>query len=174
MFEIRAAAREEYPLALQFYDDLTDVMEGAPYPPGWKKRVYPSEDFLKSSIACGELYLGWLDGSPAAAMVVNRAAAEGYEKAPWRVEALPGQVAVLHALGVLPCHQGRGLARRMVEYAANFCRARGDRALRLDVLASNLPAVRLYPGLGFWRVGTARLFYEDTGLTDFYLYEKAL
>lgn len=37
MFEIRAAAREEYPLALQFYDDLTDAMEGAPYPPGVEK-----------------------------------------------------------------------------------------------------------------------------------------
>ena len=38
----------------------------------------------------------------------------------------------------------------------------------------NLPAVRLYESEGFRFVSRVELFYEDTGLTDFLLYEYAL
>jgi len=43
--------------------------------------------------------------------------------------------------------------------------------LRLDVLSGNLPAEKLYLGLGFYRVSGARMFYPDTGWTEFDLYE---
>lgn len=37
-----------------FYDSLTDAMADAPYPPGWRKGVYPTQAFLDASIArCG-------------------------------------------------------------------------------------------------------------------------
>ena len=42
------------------------------------------------------------------------------------------------------------------------------------MLNGNLPAVRLYESEGFRFVSRVELFYEDTGLTDFLLYEYAL
>lgn len=34
-----------------FYDDLTDAMADAPYPPGWRKGVYPTRAFARRGIA---------------------------------------------------------------------------------------------------------------------------
>lgn len=53
-------------------------------------------------------------------------------------------------------------------------RAQGCRALRLDVLGGNVPAERLYTGQGFARRGTVRMFYDDTGWTDYGFYEYLL
>lgn len=55
--------------ACAFYDDLTDAMADAPYPPGWRKGVYPTQAFLDASIAHGELFLAELDGALVGCMV---------------------------------------------------------------------------------------------------------
>ncbi len=112
-----------------FYDDLTGAMADAPYPPGWRKGVYPTQAFLDASIVHGELFLAELDGV---------------------------------------------LAGCVVQYAIGTARAQGCRALRLDVLGGNVPAERLYTGQGFARRGTVRMFYPDTGWTDYGLYEYLL
>ena len=62
----------------------------------------------------------------------------------------------------------------MVRFALDLARDMGRRAVRLDVLRGNLRARRLYTGMGFVRVAAVPMFYEDTGLTDFELYEYAL
>lgn len=62
----------------------------------------------------------------------------------------------------------------MVQYAIGTARSQGCRALRLDVLGGNVPAERLYTGQGFARRGTVRMFYDDTGWTDYGLYEYLL
>ena len=66
------------------------------------------------------------------------------------------------------------LAGCMVQYAIGTARSQGCRALRLDVLGGNVPAERLYTGQGFARRGTVRMFYADTGWTDYGLYEYLL
>lgn len=104
-------------------------MADAPYPPGWRKGVYPMQAFLDASIAHGELFLAELDGV---------------------------------------------LAGCMVQYAIGTARSQGCRALRLDVLGGNVPAERLYTGQGFTCRGTVRMFYADTGWTDYGLYEYLL
>lgn len=51
---------------------------------------------------------------------------------------------------------------------------RSTAALRLDVLGGNVPAERLCAGQWFERRGTVRMFYADTGCTDYGLYEYLL
>ena len=43
-----------------------------------------------------------------------------------------------------------------------------------DVRGGNVRAARLYTGQGFARRGTVRMFYADTGWTDYGLYEYLL
>ena len=43
--------------------------------------------------------------------------------------------------------------------------------MRLDILKCNLPAEKLYPACGFQCVDTVTMYYEDTGWTDFEMYE---
>ena len=174
MLDIRAARPDEFAAVQNFYHKLIDMMEGAEFHPRWEKYVYPSDGFLRSSLEHGELYVGMLGCEIAAAMVINGEGAEGYAGAPWRVSAADGEFYVIHALGVLPSHHGRGFARELVRAAIGEARAKGMKALRLDVLNGNVPAVRLYESEGFRLVSRVKLFYEDTGLTDFLLYEYAL
>lgn len=174
MLDIRAARAGEFAAVRGFYHKLIDMMEGSEFHPRWEKCVYPSDAFLRSSIGRGELYIGLLGCEIAAAMVINGEGAEGYAGAPWSVRAADGEFSVIHALGVLPPHHGRGFARELVRAAIDKTRAKGMKALRLDVLNGNLPAVKLYESEGFRFVSRVKLFYEDTGLTDFLLYEYAL
>lgn len=174
MLAIRAARADEFEAVRCFYHRLIDMMEGSKFHPRWEKFVYPADDFLRGSIERGELYVGMLGEEIAAAMAINGEGAEGYGGAPWSVSAADGEFSVIHALGVLPSHHGRGFARELVAAAKGVARCLGHKALRLDVLNGNLPAVRLYESEGFRFVSRVELFYEDTGLTDFLLYEYAL
>ena len=171
---VRPAAPEEFEKVMEFYDRLTDEMENAEFHPGWEKGVYPDPEFIRESIDRGELYVLETGGVLAGAMVMNHQGADGYDRAGWKVEAADGETAVLHALGVLPAFQGHGLEKNLVAAALKEAQKMGQKAVRLDVLEGNLPAKRLYESMGFQYIERMELFYEDTGLTGFWLYEKAV
>lgn len=52
-------------------------------------------------------------------------------------------------MAVAADERGRGLGRRVMRDAIADARARGDRALLLEVIEQNTPAVKLYKSLGF-------------------------
>lgn len=157
-----------------FYSAVIDGLEGTPYHPGWEKGVYPTRDQLRRALEAGELYTATQEGQIVAAMVFNRAWTEGYEEGEWNVPAQAGEFGVIHMLGVLPSCQGRGLAKAMVRYAEQTARAQKLRSIRLDVMDGNLPAMRLYPALGFRPAGTVELFYPDVGRMRFWLFDLVL
>lgn len=157
-----------------FYWELIDKMQGSQFLPGWEKGVYPADEFLRDELAAGDYYALRVDGKLAAAMALNHSANDGYIGTNWAVEAGEGEFSVIHALGVMPDYHGQGLAKNLVVEAERLARESGEKALRLDVLDGNLPALRLYEGLGFEFRRKVRMFYEDTGWTDFLLYELVL
>lgn len=56
----------------------------------------------------------------------------------------------------------------------SIARKNGKKALRLDALASNSPAHRLYKNKGFVYRGTQNLYATNTGHTDFLFFELVL
>ena len=110
----------------------------------------------------------------AASMVVNHKCNEEYRDVAWP-EPLPmGEYVVIHMLGVHSDFAGMGFGRQMVQYAIRLARETGNKAVRLDMLKGNLPAQHLYEGLGFHYVDSLKLYYENTGRTDFDFYEYRL
>ena len=172
--EIRRAGKEEFEAVRAFYYAVIDAMQTAPYRPGWQKDIYPEPEFLRVSVERGELFLGEESGETVAAMVLNHDCNEGYAKVAWPTKAAPGEVLLIHALCVYAPCAGRGLAKELVRYAIDEARRLGMKAMRLDVLKGNVPAERLYPACGFRYVDTVVMFYEDTGWTDYEMYELAL
>ena len=177
---ITKALSEEYPEVRLFYHSVIDAFQDAPYRPMWEKDIYPSPEELQSAIAEGTLFIGRIDSnSPggqriAGAMVVNQKYNESYHNAVWPTDLKKDEFMVIHMLGVHTDFAGRGFAGKLVEYAIACARDAGMKAIRLDVLKGNLPANRLYEALGFQYVDTVSMFYEDTGWTDFELYELTL
>lgn len=171
---IRMALESEYEDVRQFYYSLIDALQSAQYSPGWEKGVYPADDYLRDSIMRGELYVGVSEEGIAAAMIVNHQCNESYVKAKWPTKAAPDEITVIHALGVHPDFVGRGLAKELVRYVIGMAERSRQRVVRLDVLKDNIPAERLYEGMDFEYVDTVCMFYEDTGWTDYKLYEYKL
>lgn len=174
MLQIRTAHPVDYADVRDFYYALTDAMEHAEFKPGWEKDVYPTQDFLHSSIENAELYIGELDGRMVSCMVVNHAYNDGYRQVQWSVEAADAELLVIHALGVHPDFSGQGIAKQMVRHVMDAARGSGIKTIRLDVLGGNLPAEKAYRRLGFQHVDTIQMFYEDTGWTSFHLFEYSL
>ena len=85
--KIRNVVGEEFSKARGFYHALIEGMEDAEFEIGWKKDIYPSIEFLKDSIARGELYAGWEEEKMIAAMVLNHQYNDGYEQSQWPTEA---------------------------------------------------------------------------------------
>lgn len=67
----------------------------------------------------------------------------------------------IYSLAVAPAHRGRGLAKRLLEWAEERARALGMKTLGLEVREGNLEAVRLYEKAGFLREGRREGYYAD-------------
>ena len=168
--EIRLADIDEFNKVVAFYDKIIDDMQGMKYHPLWQKRIYPTLDFLKESIENQQLFIQIVNDNIIGAMVINHYG-NGYDTVNWAVKADADDVDIIHALGIQVSSQGQGFATKLVEYAIKSAITNNRKAIRLDVLAPNLPAHELYKKNGFQLIETKELFYEDTGWTKFMLYE---
>ena len=90
----------------------------------------------------GEFYVARLEGEVVATFALL-----------WRDPAFwgerPPDAAYVHALAVRRAYSGRGLGRRLVEWAAEQAAAAGRQYLRLDCLSDNGALRAYYEGLGF-------------------------
>ena len=171
---IKKALPEEYDKIRFFYYSLIDALEGTKYHPMWQKDIYPAPEELRAVVEAGETYYLLADGRIAAAMAVNQKCNDEYKEVQWPTELSQNEFMVIHMLGVHGDFAGRGLAKEMVHFAIELAKTAGMKAVRLDVLKGNLPAEKLYEGIGFTHVDTVKLFYEDTGRVDFKMYEYVI
>ena len=59
----------------------------------------------------------------------------------------------------------------MISESIRLAKTNGMKGIRLDALASNTPAHKIYKHLGFEYRGKQHLFAENTGWTDFFFFE---
>ena len=74
---------------------------------------------------------------------------EDYHAIDWSQQVPDEKVAVIHILAVSPGYQGKGIGSEMIREAIRMAKSKGMQAIRLDALASNTPAHKLYERLGF-------------------------
>ncbi len=129
--------------------------------------IYPDMSILSDDVAQGAMTLGWIDGRIAVAFVLEYCRQGDYESANWRY--CEPCFAVLHRLCVHPDFQGKGVARKAMDYLERQVLSGDIHAIRLDAFSQNPAALYLYESLGYEKAGEVR--YRK-GL--FYLYEKKL
>ena len=131
------ANEEDYVSVRNFYWELIDEMQSENDKIGWKKGIYPSDDYLMRSLADGELYKLTDDRMYACA---------------------ENEVLIPHALAVAPSEQGQGIGTRLVNEIIRFARSEAKKAIRLDILGTNISAEKLYTKCGFRFVEAGQLF----------------
>ena len=152
----KKANLEDFHRIKQFYWDLIDEMSDQNDKIGWKKGIYPTDSFLQESLDRGELFVLEEGGGLCASVILNSACNEGYAGVTWSIECGENEILVPHALAVSPSRQGK------------------EKKVRLDILGTNTAAERLYTGCGFRFVQAKDMFYEDTGWTEYKMYERVL
>lgn len=140
----------------------------------WVYGQHPTDAMIQSYIDRQEMYLFMDEQNVAGMIAVTMYQGEDYHEIPWRQNLKDDEVASLHILAVTPEYQGKGISKNMLEEIISLVREKGKKALRLDVLASNTPAQRMYERLGFCYRGKQNLYAENTGWTDFLYYELHL
>ena len=171
---IRPATPADLDAVWQLYVDVCEHQAHDAYGPKWTPGVYPTEADIAAHVDAGELYVGFTDGCPVAAMVLTQHEDPEYAQVSWPTPAATNEVAVIHLLAVHPRARGQRAGQHMVHEAIRLARAAGKRVIHLDVIPGNLVASRIYEREGFVHVGTYQIFYEDTGLADYEMYERVL
>jgi ribosomal protein S18 acetylase RimI-like enzyme len=113
---------------------------------------------------------GVRDGGRLLAVVaVNGEQSRRYASVDWADA--KGNPAVIHRLAVHPDVQGRGLGRRLLQFAEHQARSKGCSSVRLDVYSDNEHAVRLYERHGYSIRGEIRFPFRPA---VYYAMEKSL
>ena len=154
-----------------------NVIENTPEIERYARWVYgkhPTDEGLKSYIENGEMFLLMDQGTVAGMVAIVMHQGPDYEVVSWTEKLGSDQVATLHLLAVYPEYRGRDLGSTILELAGELAKQQGKKAVRLDVLESNFPAQHLYEKNGYIFRGKEHWYAENTGWTDFLLYEKTL
>lgn len=170
----KKAKPEDFHRIKQFYWDLIDEMRDQNDKIGWKKGIYPTDLFLDESLDNGELFVLEEEGGLCSSVILNSACNAGYAGVPWSIECNADEILVPHALAVSPSKQGKGIGRYFMGEILELAKAEKKKTMRLDILGTNTAAERLYTGCGFHFVQAKNMFYEDTGWTEYKMYERIL
>lgn len=170
----RQATPFDLPTLRNMYDEIIDAMDKSTSHAQWHRGGYPTDAFLQTRAAIGELWVAEQNNTIIAAMVLNAECNPGYAQADWQVTCEPHEVMAIHTLGVSPRVQGQGVGKAMVQQAIAVARRKGCKCMRLDVIDTNPAAGQFYTRLGFSFLGRYELNYPGTVCTDFDLYELPL
>ena len=173
-FQLTMAVEGDFNRLTAFYRDAIQHTPEMSVYARWIYGLHPTDAMIMNYIQSGAMYSFQHNGEVVCAFALALSQGEDYHDTAWELDLKDDQVAVAHLLCVNPRYQHRGIGRKTMELAEELARKEGKIALRLDALACNTPAHRLYESLGFQKRGTAHWFADNVGWTDFYLFERIL
>lgn len=142
--KLQRALMDDFICKRDFYDDVVTGTVGMDKHARWKQGSHPTDETIRDYIGNGNMYM-CMDGIQLiGAMAIPMEQGEDYHPVNWDVEAADNEVATLHIFAVAPECQGRGLGKQMIRMAMDMARDNGMKAFRLDTLASNIPAQKMY------------------------------
>ncbi|MBO4360349.1 MAG: GNAT family N-acetyltransferase [Eubacteriaceae bacterium] len=156
------------------YRDVTENTPGIEHTARWVYGKHPTDGLIDEYVKNGELYLLTEEGRILGMTALVMHQGDDYADVPWGTALEADQAATLHLLAVCPSYQRSGLGYDILRKAEELSVLKGKKALRLDVLASNVPARHMYEKAGYALRGQKRMYAENTGWTDFLFYEKIL
>lgn len=165
---------DELPRILDYYQFVIRETDDTYRYARWVYGKHPTEEMLTYYVRQGMMYYTEEGGSITAAVAVTPYQTDDYHETDWQTELNDDEVAVVHILAVNPRFRNCGLAKSIMKDVCSLAKSMGLKAVRLDALACNLPAHRLYESLGFQKRGTCHWYAENTGWYDFYLFEFLL
>ncbi len=174
-FSVEPGTREDIDELARLFDELNDYLAETINWPGWRKGLYPVRQTAEDAVEKGTLFVVRdEEGVIAGTVRLTHEPEPAYFKAIWGIEADYSELIVVHTLAVHPSYMKKGPSRLMLNFAEEYGRKQGIKAIRLDVSVHNQPAIRLYESCGYRYVDTVDLELGIPGLEYFRLYELIL
>lgn len=121
---------------------------------------YPDLETIKRDIQRGELYKFIQNGSIVGIIVLNENEDPEYAELNW-ITPENSRNLLVHRLAVHPTHQGKGIARNLMDFAEKFAREHNYDSIRLDTFSQNKRNQKFYDTRGYERTGEVFLSYRD-------------
>jgi ribosomal protein S18 acetylase RimI-like enzyme len=131
---------------------------------------YPSKEVFEIDIERAELYILETEDHIIGAIVVSSYMDEAYAQIDWLT---PDEDNIyIHRLAVHPDFQGKGFARKLMDFAENYAQEKGCLSVRLDTFSQNHRNQRFYEARGYQKLGD--IFFPKQSEYPFYGYEMVL
>ena len=131
---------------------------------------YPNREQFVEDVNRKELYVYELEEQVIGCVVITPLKDPEYEPIRWLTE--ESEHYYIHRLAVHPNHQGKGYARKLMEFAERKGREDGVVSIRLDTFSKNPKNQNFYKQRGYQEVG--QIFLPNQSDDPFYCYELPL
>lgn len=132
--------------------------------------LYPSEEAFLKDRSRGELFVLEVTGHVVGCITVSSLMDKEYKSVKWLT---PNRNNIyIHRLAVHPEQQGKGFARKMMDWAENRAKSEGRISVRLDTFSRNKRNQRFYEARGYQRLEP--VYFPRQSPHPFYCYELIL
>ncbi|MDG1147729.1 MAG: GNAT family N-acetyltransferase [Crocinitomicaceae bacterium] len=120
---------------------------------------YPSIENITNDIQTETLFTYKIESEIVGVVVLNEMQDEEYAEINW-LTPFDSKNIVIHRLAVSPPYQGRGIARKIMEFAEEFALNNNYCSIRLDTFSQNLRNQKFYANRGYVELGSVHLKYK--------------
>jgi len=120
---------------------------------------YPDRKSLQLDIQTRTLFAFREDDQVLGIVVLNENQDPEYKEINWSTNESDRNI-VVHRLAVAPEHQGKGIARKLMDFAENWAKENNFDAIRLDTFSQNPRNQRFYKKRGYTELGSVFLSYK--------------
>jgi len=120
---------------------------------------YPDRKSIEQDIATSTLYAYSEEDQIIGIVVLNENQDEEYQEINWSTKESDRNL-VVHRLAVLPEHQGKGIARKLMDFSEGLAKEKNYDAIRLDTFSQNPRNQKFYLNRGYTDLGPVFLKYK--------------
>ena len=131
---------------------------------------YPNKANINSDIKKNMLYVAEDKKKIVACISINEHALKEFLEGEWQLD--DENPLTVHRLAVLPSEQGKGIAKRIMEFVEKFAKEKGHKSIRLATYEKNKASNEFYQKIGYTKQGTMKFLTVNPG--DYNRYEKIL
>lgn len=174
LIEFRKGTLQDLDELEGLYEDVIDYLDCHTNYPGWVKGIYPNRDSAVEGVEEDNLFVACIDGRIAGTVILRHKQEAAYLPVDWHIELDEKDIFVIHTLAVHPDYLHKGVGKGLMKAILLYANERNVKAVRLDVVCDNIPAIRLYENSGFEYIDTVDLGLGEYGLDWFKLYQRLL
>lgn len=128
---------------------------------------YPSLEAFEKDVHHEELFVIEEEGEVRGAVVISTHMDDFYRQINWLTPSTKN--GYLHRLCVHPSFQGKGHARKLLDYAEDLLKTQNCLSVRLDTFSKNKRNQKIYEARGYQKLGD--VYFEQKSEHPFHCYE---